>query len=151
MIESLISDTQSLQNKLKAYWSARPIEALASMREGGIVYLHLYHKRENCQCWNTRLVWPSLKRLKQVLITRLLRPFNLPTYTTNNYDILDTFDTLIPLQWSCETDSSPSHRERIGKISGLIPHNIPHQISTSFTFIAVQPQKKPERCPDKDL
>jgi hypothetical protein len=104
MIESLISDTQSLQNKLKAYWSARPIEALASMREGGIVYLHLYHKRENCQCWNTRLVWPSLKRLKQVLITRLLRPFNLPTYTTNNYDILDTFDTLIPLQWSCETD-----------------------------------------------
>ena len=111
MIESLISDTQSLQNKLKAYWSARPIEALASMREGGIVYLHLYHKRENCQCWNTRLVWPSLKRLKQVLITRLLRPFNLPTYTTNNYDILDTFDTLIPLQWSCETDKMRSRTE----------------------------------------
>jgi len=27
-------------SKLKAYWSARPVEAMVSMREGGIVYLH---------------------------------------------------------------------------------------------------------------
>jgi hypothetical protein len=27
---------------LKAYWLARPEEALASLREGGIVYLHFY-------------------------------------------------------------------------------------------------------------
>jgi hypothetical protein len=56
IIESLSSDTQSLQNKLKAYWSARPVEAMVSTREGGIVYLHFsgywiaLNPKRSCQC-----------------------------------------------------------------------------------------------------
>jgi hypothetical protein len=56
MIESLIGDTQSLQNKLKAYWSARPMEAMVSTREGGILYLYFsvfwvaLNPKRSCQC-----------------------------------------------------------------------------------------------------
>ena len=44
------------EEKLKAYWSARPVEAMVSTREGGIVYLYFsgywiaLNPKRSCQC-----------------------------------------------------------------------------------------------------